>query len=193
MRMRTEKRTAPARQGLSLAFIAFLAACQAVPPAAMPPPPSPAAAPPSVALPPPPPPPRPPVPQQTWDVAPLAPGNWSYRTDGEGTVALFGERATQALVAVHCRRARRVIEIAWVGEPPAAATLTIRTSAGVLTWPASALMDGPGSFVVQRAASDSGFDWIAFSRGRIALEVPGDRLVVPVWAELQRVIEDCRG
>ena len=68
--------------------------------------------------------------------------------------------------------------------------MTIRTTTGALQWPSVAGTSGPS---VTRPASDPGFDWIAFSRGRIAIEADGmSRLIAPVWAEISRVIEDCR-
>jgi len=71
--------------------------------------------------------------------------------------------------------------------------LTIRTSYGALQWAADAPVR-TGGMSVTRPANDPGFDWIAYSRGRVSLETAGaPRLIVPVWAELVRVIEDCRG
>ena len=43
------------------------------------------------------------------------------------------------------------------------------------------------------AASDRQLDAMAFSRGRFMLEVSGlPTLVLPAWAEVGKVIEDCR-
>ncbi len=74
--------------------------------------------------------------------------------------------------------------------------MTIRTSYGDLRWPTVIVPeDGvadPGVKAV-RPAADPGFDWIAFSRGRVSLEIDQLRIIVPVLGEVVRVIEDCRG
>ena len=58
------------------------------------------------------------------------------------------------------------------------------------SWPATP--GGTGTLAV-RAASDTVLDQIAYSRGRFAVEAQGlDTLILPAWAEVGRVIEDCR-
>ncbi len=176
------------RRGALLAGVALLGACQAIPSAAPPPPSAP---------PPPPPPPvaavpaPPPAPEESWDVATPTPGEWRYQREAGGSAAHFAANATAApLLTIRCASAGRQIALLLPG-PGAAGTVTLRTTAGVLAWPATAEAAG---LQATRAAGDSGFDWIAFSRGRFAIEAPGRaRLVVPVWAELARVVEDCRG
>jgi len=42
-------------------------------------------------------------------------------------------------------------------------------------------------------ASDPLFDQIAFSRGRVLVRTAGGDLVLPIWPEPARLIEDCRG
>jgi hypothetical protein len=67
----------------------------------------------------------------------------------------------------------------------------VRTSYGAVAWPAAAQ---GAQLVATRAASDAVLDQIAYSRGKIALEATGrPALILPAWAELSRVIEDCRG
>lgn len=171
-----------------------LAGCQAIP-SSSPPPPPPASPPVVVKAPSPPPPPRPvPVePELAWDVAPLTPGNWRYEKAGADSLARFGE-GTDRLV-LRCERASRqlVLRIGGTVAKPNAA-VTIRTSAGVLAWAGGAAVLDSSSILVTRPATDPGFDWIAFSRGRISIEVAGQpRIIAPVWADISRVIEDCRG
>jgi hypothetical protein len=51
----------------------------------------------------------------------------------------------------------------------------------------------PASIVARLPAQDPLLDAMAFSKGRFALEVAGlQTLYVPSWAEITRVIEDCR-
>jgi len=175
-----------AGRGALLAVVTLLGACQAIPPAAPPPPAPPPPPPPVAALPPP-----PPVPEEPWEVATPTPGEWRYQPEAGGSAALFAANATAApVLTVRCAVGARQISLLLSGASVAGA-VTLRTTAGVLSWPGTA--EGTG-LRITRPAGDSGFDWIAFSRGRIAIEAPGrTRLVVPVWAELARVVEDCRG
>jgi len=177
-----------------LAALALLAGCAVVPPA----PPSPPPPPPS---PPPPPPSLPPVvaaPEKAWDVAPLTPGNWRYFQEDRTRAASFGANKTEDIAMILCDVTTRQLSLlvgGRAGQP--LQTVTIRTSFGDLSWQGSgtpSAAHGPTGLLVTRAATDRGFDWIAYSRGRIAVEVQGaPRLVLPVWAEVSRVIEDCRG
>lgn len=160
-----------------------LAGCQMVPHAEPVSPPAPAARP----APPPPPPAA--QPALSWEEAPVAPGDWSYRQTGADSEARFGTNASAPLLTVRCTGATRRIVLQGAGLGGSA--LTIRTSYGALEWTADAPV--ASGLTVTRPAGDPGFDWIAYSRGRIALEASAaPRLIVPVWAELVRVIEDCR-
>ncbi len=181
--MRNPVRSAPAR-GLPIVAFLLLAGCSVVPPVAPPPPPPPAPAAPS------PPPPAPAVSTLPWEEAPVAAGDWTYRQAGADSSATFGIQGGAPLLTLRCVAATRQITLARAGAAGASA-MTIRTTYGALQWASGATGDAGGS--VTRAGSDPGFDWIAFSRGRISVEAIGaSRLIVPAWAEIVRVIEDCR-
>lgn len=52
----------------------------------------------------------------------------------------------------------------------------------------------PGYLAAEMMPTDPILDAMALSRGRIALEVDGQTPVaIPSWAEITRVVEDCRG
>ena len=71
--------------------------------------------------------------------------------------------------------------------------LTIRTSSIARTLPTGATGGTPAYAAAVLTATDPLLDAIAFSRGRFTLEqdgVPAQSL--PAWAEIERVIEDCR-
>jgi hypothetical protein len=189
------KRISRVRLGSLVSLLAVLSACDAVPQSA--PTPAPPPAPPQAATPPALPPPSPPiavVPSQPWDVAPLAAGDWTYKRDQQGPAATFGPPNTEGSLEIRCRPQSHEIVISRLGSSGREGTLTIRTSSGDLSWRAQLSPDGLEMMMAVRPARDPGLDWIAFSRGRISVEVSGlPRLIVPVWAEISRVIEDCRG
>ena len=174
-------RTIPA--STALAFLLLLPACVSAPDAPRPqqtaprPTPAPSA---STALP-------PPAPVE-WQYRPATPGTWSYRTEGAGSAATFSSPASGTLLSVRCDPAAGRISFLRAGAGQG--SLTIRTSFGAVSWPATS--SSSGIFAV-RAASDTVLDQIAYSRGRFAVETQGlETLILPAWAELGRVIEDCR-
>lgn len=167
----------------ALAFLLLLPACVSAPDAPRPqqtaprPTPAPSA---STALP-------PPAPVE-WQYRPATPGTWSYRTEGAGSAATFSSPASGTLLSVRCDPAAGRVSFLRAGAGQG--SLTIRTSFGAVSWPATS--SSSGIFAV-RAASDTVLDQIAYSRGRFAVETQGlETLILPAWAELGRVIEDCR-
>lgn len=172
---------------VSLIVMLALAGCQAVP-RVEPPRPAPVPAP----APPPPAAPAPVTPDQSWEEAPVAAGNWRYEPSANDSLASYGTAGSAPLLTMRCMTATRRITLQG-SRLGAGSAMTIRTSYGALQWAADAPA-GAGGLSVTRPARDPGFDWIAYSRGRISIETAGaPRLIVPVWAELVRVIEDCRG
>jgi hypothetical protein len=136
------------------------------------------------------------VPEKPWDVAPLTPGDWRYEKDATGSIARFGSLAVPSVASLRCERATRQITLSVKAIPivgPTQISVVVRTTAGDVTWVGEIVRDG--EFANASApASYSGLDWIAYSRGRISVEGSGmPRLILPVWAEVSRVIEDCRG
>ncbi|MEC3950652.1 hypothetical protein [Sphingobium sp. HWE2-09] len=127
-----------------------------------------------------------------WQYRPVAPGNWFYRPEAAGSSATFGVSPAAAQLTLRCDRASRRVSLARAGGGQGA--LTVRTSYGAASWAATPSGDAAGQLVAFRAASDTGLDQLAYSRGKIAVEAAGQPpLIVPAWAEISRVIEDCRG
>ena len=156
-----------------LAALAVLTACvpapQQVPPSA----PRPAPTRPS-------PPPAPPP--ANWQDAPQTPGDWRMTGPGTATFA-------NGLVTLRCNRQAGTVTLFRAG-PASAPTLVVRTSDTARTLPATA---GTTGLSVDLPARDALLDSMAFSKGRFALEAPGAAtLYVPSWAEVSRVIQDCR-
>lgn len=142
---------------------------------------------------------------QDWRDWPVAAGSWSYWTTADSSIAAFAQPGRTADLVFRCDRAGRRMYVARAIAPrttPINQPMTVHTSFGDVQWP---IVDTPlmahgapglnASFAVTiRAANDPGLDKIAFSRGRFAVEAPGAAPIsAPGWAEVSRVIEDCRG
>lgn len=187
------------RAAMSLVVLTVLSGCQVVPQNGSSPAPEPTPAPvsPPVSAPPPVPSP-PPAPvaapsNLNWEVAPVVAGAWTYRADGAERQASFGPADAQPLFAVACLPSSRQIAVRLPHSSGAPRALTIRTTYGALQWPVASGQGGSAALAAARPASDPGLDWIAYSRGRIAVELEGQPpLIVPSGSEIGRVVEDCR-
>lgn len=132
-----------------------------------------------------------PAPPVEWQDRAATPGSWSYAPERAGSVASFGQAGGGALLVIRCDATARKVSFARAGAAEGA--MVVRTSYGAVTWPASAVAGASPSTVAARTSNDITLDQIAYSRGRFAVEVPGlSTLILPAWAEVARVIEDCR-
>lgn len=174
--------------GISL----LIASCVSAPSSPPPPPLPPPAAPPPAPI-------APPL-SADWREWPVAAGDWSYRAVDGVSLASFGAPGQPAQIILRCDLATHRISVSRASAAPAEqiiGQMTIRTTSGDAQWPV--LPGGaPGAAtslaVATRAAVDGVFDRMIFSRGRFAVEAPGAQpIAVPTWAEVARVIEDCRG
>jgi hypothetical protein len=151
--------------------------------------PAPAPAPPPSAPPPPAPPPT------AWQDAPLTPGRWSYRSEGQRSAAAYGASGAIPVLTLRCERPSRTISVerTLAAIPATASTITIRTSFGDAQWPAAVADPTRPLLSAQRTATDPLFDKLAYTRGRFMIEASsGGALILPAWPEVARVIEDCR-
>ena len=74
---------------------------------------------------------------------------------------------------------------------PSAPAFTIRTSYGHRRLPAAAVHFN--EMIADLPATDPLFDQMAFSRGRLLVQIEGGvALIIPAWPEIARVTEDCR-
>ena len=176
----------PAPAAAATALLILLASCVSGPKTAPTPQPTP--------VPPPSPLPAAPVPLSgDWTEWPVTPGDWSYRPAGDGSVAQYGTAGNEALIRLICVKASRQLRLSRRVAVPAAGSVTVRTTSATRALAVSPVAGG-GYVGVMLAASDPVLDAIAFSRGRFVLDQAGQPpLVAPPWAEIGRVIEDCRG
>ena len=133
-------------------------------------------------------------PRGNWTDWPIAPGDWVYRKDARGSLALFGPIGKPATVMIRCDRARRQIFLSRAGSVGNGATMVLRASAGFQSYPASNSGGTPSYASIPVSTGDITLDRIAYSRGRFAIETSGlQSIAVPVWPEFSRMVEDCRG
>ena len=161
-----------------------LAACVAPPP---PPAPKIVSAPPLVDA--------PPTPRLTgdWNNWPFTPGNWTYRRDGRGSVAQFGMSGRNPMISFRCDVENRRVTLSREASAPGV-SLVIRTSSMTKTVAVSASEANSTYLAAAIATTDSILDAMAFSRGRVLVETEGQQpVILPSWAEIARIVEDCRG
>ncbi|WP_431468846.1 hypothetical protein [Sphingosinithalassobacter sp. LHW66-3] len=134
------------------------------------------------------------LPTGDWRDWALTPGTWDYRRDERGSVALYGQPGGDAELTIRCDRAAGRVYLSRRGTAGAGGLpLTIRTSS--MLQPMTALPTGgePGYLAVALDPRDPVLDAMGFSRGRFIVETATMRpLVIPAWAEVLRVAEDCR-
>ena len=132
-----------------------------------------------------------PPPVTDWRDLPRTPGDWQYRGLGNGSMATYGVRGAAPVATLTCNRTARQVTMAFATARPAAGVVTIRTTSTQRSLGVQPLAGGVG---VALPAGDKLLDAIGFSRGRFVVEGVGiGRLVLPSWAEILRVTEDCRG
>lgn len=130
-------------------------------------------------------------PSSDWRDWPLTPGTWTYRRDARGSLALFGPAGANALMTLRCDLSSRQIFLSRAGS--IVAPLTIRTTSTARALTMHPTGGTPPYVATTLAPNDSLLDAMGFSRGRYVVEQPGAQtLVVPAWAEIERVTEDCR-
>ena len=116
-----------------------------------------------------------------WRTRPINVGNWSWRATADGSEAIFADSRGAQLV-IRCSRATRRVSFSRTGALPTA-PIRIATTSSERLLP-------PGNMVL---ASDPLLDAIAFSRGRLWVDVQGSLpLVLRSSPEPARSIEDCR-
>lgn len=168
-----------------LATLASIAGCVPPPRAEAPPPPRTAA---QTAAPAP----RPVPIAADWRDWPYSPGTWVYRRDARGSIALFGPANADASLTVRCDTAARQVYLSRAGGT--ATPLTIRTSSVTRAVSVQPTGGTPPYVAAALMPNDSLLEAMGFSRGRFVVQQAGlPPLVVPAWAEIERVTEDCRG
>ena len=72
--------------------------------------------------------------------------------------------------------------------------MTLRSTNGAKAYDALPTSGPPSYVAAELTARDPQLDALAFSRGRILIGLDGaGDLILPIWPEFTRVVEDCRG
>ena len=118
-------------------------------------------------------------------------GNWSYGATRDGSEATFNDSGAHPQLIIRCTRSTRRVSILKAASS-ASPTMWIWTSSQKQTLPAT-YDASTGRVSADLPAFNSLLDAIASSRGRVGFSTSGlSALVVPPWADVGRVIEDCR-
>ena len=130
-----------------------------------------------------------------WTDWPITPGDWVYRSDDRGSLALFGPAGRDAIVTLRCDRNQRKIYFSRADDAGTrGGNMTIRASSALKQFSAQSAGGAPAYVAVEMTPSDAFLDAMIFTRGRIAVEAAGQQsIAIPVWAEIAKVVEDCRG
>ena len=132
------------------------------------------------------------APATNWSDRAPALGVWTYTRDGRGSIARFGQAGTDALFTIRCEATGARIFVSRPGSTPA--RMTLRSTNGAKAYDALPTNGQPPYVAAELAARDPPLDAMAFSRGRILISLDGaDDLILPIWPEFTRVVEDCRG
>ena len=129
-----------------------------------------------------------------WTDWPLAAGDWVYREDARGSLALFGPTGNDAVFMIRCDQMRSQLFLSRAGQTIASgAQMTLRGSSGLKSYPAQNTGGSQSYAAIAVDPADFMMDRIIFSRGRFAVETTGlQPLAIPTWPEFHRVVEDCR-
>jgi hypothetical protein len=135
-----------------------------------------------------------PVPQapvsDNWMDIPATPGDWRYAPRGQGTEASFWSPAGAPMARLRCMADTRTVVLSLPESGARTPLVTIRTETTTRTLEA---MSRDREMTVSLAPNDPLLDAMALSKGRFAVESEGlPSLFLPSYAEVTRVIEDCR-
>lgn len=130
----------------------------------------------------------------SWMDAPQTPGNWRYVAEGSATRADYSASVGAApLFTLQCNRGARTVQLVRHGEVRPGAPMTIRTETATRSLAARNMRGEAWFAAAELPASEPLLDAIALSKGRFAVEAEGaSTLYLPSWAEISRVVEDCR-
>ncbi len=134
-----------------------------------------------------------PVRTADWTTWPRESGEWVYRRDDRGSIALFGEPDRDAKFTIRCDIGERLIVLSRAGTATGEGQMLLRASQGQTSIDSRPVQGGVGYVAAGLSPRAPILDQLAYSRGHFAVEIAGIKPIkVPAWPELAHVIEDCR-
>jgi hypothetical protein len=121
---------------------------------------------------------------------PATPGDWRYAAQGRRSEASFWSAGGAPLLRLRCEAdsGRIILSLPESGARNPVVTLRTETLARTL-----AAQPAGRETLAALAPADPLLDAMALSKGHFAVEADGlPALYLPSWAEVSRVIEDCR-
>lgn len=129
-----------------------------------------------------------------WMDAPATPGTWRYQINAGGALAVFIGSRGQGDFMMSCDTRGGLVRFWRAGTSPSPRIMTIRAETATRSFQVVQAKDTNPYLTTSIAGADPLLDAMALSKGRFAVEVQGlPPLFLPAWAEVTRVIEDCRG
>jgi len=118
------------------------------------------------------------------------PGDWRHGAQSARSEASFWSEAGAPMLRLRCLTDSRSIVLSLPESGAPSPLVTIRTETATRTLQAQ---PAGRETLVSLNPDDPLLDAIALSKGRFAVEAEGlPALYLPTWAEVSRVIEDCR-
>lgn len=128
--------------------------------------------------------------QDSWMDAPASAGDWRYTAQGARSEATFWGSDNQPKARLRCIPESNIVILSLPASGAAQPLVTIRSE--TMTRAQVASVQGREQ-EVSFSGDDPLLDAIAISKGRFAVEATGlPPLFLPSWAEVSRVIENCR-
>ena len=138
----------------------------------------------------PPPPPVQAVPDDRWMDVAATPGDWRYGVQASRSEASFWSPGGAPMLRLRCLAESGRVIVSLPESGAQAPMVTIRTETATRTL---AAMPADREMTIALDPRDPLLDAMALSKGRFAVETGGlAPLYLPSWAEVTRVIEDCR-
>lgn len=125
--------------------------------------------------------------------APQTPGTWTYANRQGETLALYGEDPRAPLFLMRCTGTAVAIARVTDQANSAPRVMSVTTETVTRQLEAAPVAGSANLLAAPLPPGDPLLDAMAITKGRFAIEVEGERsLYLPAWAEVTRVIEDCR-
>ncbi|MEP5938605.1 MAG: hypothetical protein ABJ239_09785 [Erythrobacter sp.] len=125
--------------------------------------------------------------------APQTPGTWLYEAERNETFALFGIDMENPVAIIRCDLTSKKIGIGRFGSSAQSAVMRLQAETRARAFDAIQRSSSGPLVTTELDARDPILDAIAITKGRFAMEVEGmPTAYLPAWAEISRVIEDCR-